>query len=63
MWQEEDSADLGLEGVDDQGDTDEELGGEAGEILPEAADVGVDLLHPTGVDEIAAGALIDVPGG
>ena len=57
------STNLGLEGVDDQGDAHKELGRELGEILSEAADVGVHLLHAAGVDEVAAGALVDVPGG
>ena len=56
-------AHLGLQGVNDQGHAHKELGRELGEVLPEAADVGVDLLHAAGVDEVAAGALIDVPGG
>lgn len=55
--------DLSLQGVDDQGHTDKELGRELGEILSEAADVGVHLLHASRVDEVAAGALIDVPRG
>ena len=57
------STNLGLEGVNDQGHAHKKLGRELGEVLSEAADVGVDLLHAAGVDEVAAGALIDVPGG
>ena len=53
---------LCLEGVNDQRHAHKELRGEPGQILSEAADAGIDLLHATGVDEIATGALIDVPG-
>lgn len=53
---------LCVQGVNDQRHADKELRGELGQILSEAADAGVDLLHAAGVDEVAAGALIDVPG-
>ena len=52
-----------LEGVDDQRHAHKELRGELGQILSEPADAGVHLLHAAGVDEVATGALIDVPGG
>ena len=52
-----------MEGVYDQGNAHKELRRELGEVLSEAADVGVDLLHAAGVDEVATGALVDVPGG
>ena len=53
---------LCLEGVNDQRHAHKELGGELGQILSETADAGVHLLHATGVDKVATGALIDVPG-
>jgi hypothetical protein len=54
-------AHLCLEGVNDRRRTHKELRGELGQVFSEATDAGVDLLNAKGVDDVATGALIDVP--